>query len=192
MSALSPILPMLHEFYQQADWTECAAKYVTENDLDLEEICAKAGVFAVLPLTFAANGLFDFGGTVVGAVIEVYAENAETTIDLCAWRTDHPQTFATAMGAASVLGSANIANPASWAFDQHLAVHRTPLEWLKAGGQGACILDHRYALHELGQALGPLLAQDEKHAADLRRLLCRSPVDPAQIIYPRNTISKAA
>jgi hypothetical protein len=192
MSTFNPILPVLHQYYQQADWTEVAAKYAAGNDLNLDEINAHAGVIASLPLKFQTNGLFDFGGDTISIVVEIFADDDESTVDLCGWPVNRPHAFATAIGKGSVMGAVNIANPTSWAFGEYLEVHKTPLEWLKADCRGVCILDYRVAPYDLSQALGPILAQDERHAAELKWLLCKPPVDPKNILYPRNDYSKAA
>ena len=157
-----------------------------------DELNAHAGVIAVLPVALYGNGLFGFDGTMPAAVIEVYADDDETTIDLCAWSISKPDKFATAIGAASVLGAAQIANAASWAFGTYLKVHRTPLQWIKAGCSGVCPLDYGFAGYELREALGPILAQDQAHAAELCEFLCRPPLDPRKIIFPKNNISKKA
>ena len=53
--------------------------------------------------------------------------------------------------------------------DGALPVHRTPLGWLHAGRQGVVIVNPAAAAREL-QDLGPLLAEDITHAAEIEAL----------------------
>jgi hypothetical protein len=73
-----------------------------------------------------------------------------------------------------------------------LAIHRNPLDWLRAGCSGVVILDHVNASACLSRKLGDLLAEDEEHARDLRMMLCQPPVDPASIKFPRAIVRRAA
>jgi hypothetical protein len=51
-----------------------------------------------------------------------------------------------------------------------LVIHRTPLAWLKAGGEGCCLLKPG-ARHWLRRAGGPFVAQDVEHGREIRDLL---------------------
>jgi len=181
---LNPLGALLNEFYALADWRQAEADFAKANRLDLNLINAHAGGIFLLPCRFDDAGFFDFaedGET--AAVFEVLDEDAATTIDLCAFSVVDQERFGTAMGSAAVLGETNVTNPARWAFGSVLPIHRRPLEWLQAGCQGVVILDHRHAPAVFCKALGRVLAADEAHARSLRELLCRPPVDPANIIF---------
>ena len=159
--------------------------YFRREDIDPTLVDAHAGIAAVLPSTFAGE-YFDISDNGEPAcIIEAYAEDGETVCDLVSWRIAHPEAFFRAIGAAPLLGWTQVTNPASWCFSTLLRVHRTPLSWLKAACSGVVVLDHRYGPAALGQALGPLLAEDAEHAVELRKLLCRAPVTPDQIVFPR-------
>lgn len=63
----------------------------------------------------------------------------ETSDDLVLW---HPQTGAvnSLAGRAFALGEDNIGNAATYAFDNYLAVHADPLEWLRDRSRGIVVL----------------------------------------------------
>jgi len=176
---------ILRDYYSIADWSKAAAGYAKEQKLDLRLVNAFAGVFAILPCVFE-NGFFaiDFDEGEPGAVIEALGDDGETTLDLVAWPTRKPDQFATVLNNADALGIGNVTNPASWAFDNQLHVHRTPLSWLKAGCSGCCILDHRYVAYWLGQALGPIVAESREHASALSMLL-NPRFDERRILFPK-------
>ena len=180
---INPVSRHLSAFYAVTDWSAEAANYVTINDLDIDAIIAQVGPIAIVGCRFDGCGYFKIGGDILSVVIEVRGDDGETVVDLLAWRVEDPLIFATAMGAAALLGH-NLLNPATWAFGSALAVHRRPLDWVKAGARGVVILDHRLAPFALGQALGHLEAEDPDHLKLLRQMLCRPPVDPKNVRCP--------
>jgi hypothetical protein len=178
---IDPLAEWLAEYYSRAG---SAVAYAKRHCLDMDDVLAHAGTIATARCWFDGKGYFSFDDDGEPAiVIEAYDVDDETTIDLLAWPMDRPETFATALGAATVLGIANVFNPASWAISGLLRIHRTPLSWLKAGCCGCVILDHRFAPYLLGQAFGPMLAENEGHARTLKAMLCQPPVDPTSIFY---------
>jgi hypothetical protein len=71
---------------------------------------------------------------------------------------------------------------------QALPVWRSPINWLRAGRKGVCLVRPEAAVHYLCDA-GPLLAEDAIHGAELKQLLTR----PApRIIVPASSTRKAA
>lgn len=186
---------MLHGYYEAAFGPTILAVngYMKEQGIDPEVAMAHAGIVSGFHCTFDGDGSFDFDEAGErGLVFEVLAEDAATTIDLCAFSVDNPDRFGTAMGASAVLGETNITNPASWAFGTMMPIHRRPLEWLQDGCRGVVILDHTHAPGILSRALGPLLAAGEDHARELRELLCIPPVNPRNIIYKSSSARRAA
>ena len=182
----SPLSALLHEFYTASFGPVIldTAAYVKAQGIDPRLVEAHAGTASLLSCSFDGAGYFDFDPDGEACLVfEILDEDAATTIDLCAFAVATPQRFGTAMGNAPALGLTNITNAASWAFGTVMPIHRTPLGWLRDGGRGVVILDHRHAPAALGRALGKLLAEDEAHALSLRGALCRPPVDPANIIF---------
>jgi hypothetical protein len=173
------------EFLRRADWTKAAADYVKVNGINLEALNAYAGVLSIMSCRFLGNGYFDFGNTDAKAavVIEIYAEDDESTIDLCAWQIEQPDIFATMFGA-DALGLARVVNPATWAFGGVLNIYRTPLRWLQAGCQGCVVLDHRNVPIWLRCALGAVHAEDIDHARQLDAWLNPPRFDRRRILVP--------
>ena len=181
------------EFLHRAEWTPDTAAYVSANGIDLDALNRHAGVIALMRCHFFGNGSFilDEEEGKPAAVIEVYAEDDETTVDLCAWQVDKPDTFATMLGA-DALGMAQVTNVATWALGGVLNVHRTPLRWLQAGCQGCCVLDHRYVPVWLGGVPGAIQAEDVEHARQLDAWLNPPRFDRRRILIPRSGERQAA
>lgn len=185
---------MLHSYYEAAFGPVIIAvnDYMKEQGIDPETAEAHAGIVSGFHCSFDNSGFFYFDQEGEKCLVfEVLDEDAATTIDLCAFAVAAPERFGTAMGNAPILGLTNVTNPASWAFGKVLPIYRTPLEWLREGCSGVCILSHRDAPAMLGEALGPLLATDEAHARDLRGMLCTPPVNPKNIVF-KATARRAA
>ena len=182
----------LRIFRELADWSPATADYVRRHQIPMRDFVGFAGNIAVLRATID-NGFFKLAtdGDLC-AVFEVIGDDAATTVDLCAMSIADPSRFGVAIGHAALLGEFNITNPASWAFENYLKIHRTPLSWLKGGGAGVVILDHLFAPALLGQALGPIEAEDGAHALALREMICRPPVNPRSIIFRTNSFRNAA
>lgn len=186
---------MLHNYYQVACGPVILEVdlYLKKHGIDPETAKAHAGTVSGFHCTFDKEGYFAFDANgEQSLVFEVLDEDASTTIDLCAFSVTDPARFATAMGNAPVLGMTNIINPASWALDKKLRVHRRPLEWLHDGCAGTVILDYRQAPACLAMRLGDLLAEDAAHARELRSMLCTPLIDPTTILFPRTTTRSAA
>lgn len=64
-----------------------------------------------------------------------------TTIDLIAWRSLRPGAWLRRNGQGWALGVDLIQEPPLWDGFKEITLHATPLDWLRAGGQGAVILD---------------------------------------------------
>ena len=177
--------PLLAEFYSSANWTSAETEFVREHRLSMDEVTAHAGALFLQRCRFNGSGFFEFDNSAGLAVIfEVLAEDDETVIDLCSFDVACPNIFGTALGAAAILGATNITNPSTWAFGQHLKIHRAPLDWLKDGCRGAVILNHHLAPLMLGRALGPIFAEDEAHVKQLRAAFCAPLMNPRQIRSP--------
>lgn len=172
------ILLMRKHFYDTGDWTPEASAYVKEHKLDLDEINAHTGLFAVCLCQHTGisnvTGLptFDFfPDGVPAAVIEVLAEDAVTVIDLAAWPLHAPEFFATAVGEADMLGISNMRSTRGCKFSGPLKVFRTPHNWLKAGCQGCVVLNPRYGGYWLRRTNREILAEDLAHGRELRAIL---------------------
>lgn len=70
-----------------------------------------------------------------------------TVIDLIAWRTLAPDAWLWRNGDGWALGIDQITQPSPWDGFREITLHATPLDWLRAGGDGACILDWSAVSH---------------------------------------------
>lgn len=93
--------------------------------------------FGVMDCENLGSGIFQPGGETSHIVQPVY--DGGVLIDIIAWRTVAPQNWLWRCGAAWALNPDAIADN-SWN-DEPLAVEATPLDWLRYGATGLCILD---------------------------------------------------
>lgn len=119
---------------------------------------------------------FEFDPEGVEVVVLACLSEWEEVDDLIAFRPGDPGKVRSYDGRAVFLGEHVVANPATYAFQQPLRVFRDPLGWLKAGGQGAVILDKSRVWRRLLD-VPAIAAEDELHAKELASLrkpqLCR-------------------
>jgi hypothetical protein len=87
--------------------------------------------------------------------------------DLVAWHPNTPERWALRWGVAEMLGEAG--DP-----EEPLRVHRTPYGWLKAGGEGVCVL--RPSGYGALRLVDRLIAEDSAHRHELYKLLTHSGV----------------
>ena len=85
---------------------------------------------------------FDFDAECAGEPVLIFAcEDQGEVVDLVAWSA-RENILATWRSTAFALGDLDQCfNPATWFADGMLQIHRTPLDWLKAGGDGIVILN---------------------------------------------------
>src|SRR5262245_4407573 len=94
------LLMARRDFFSRADWTTATAAYVAASGIDMTVVGNHAGILTIIDCYFIGNGHFAFEGNKLepAVVCEVYAEDDETTIDLCAWPVDRPGCFASLLG----------------------------------------------------------------------------------------------
>ena len=87
----------------------------------------------------AGNGLFAIGGGKTHVVQPVVTGGA--IVDLCAWRSTHPDDWSLLRGVGWLLGADAVDYACEWPQDGPIAMHRRPLDWMAAGSDGFCVLD---------------------------------------------------
>ena len=121
------------------------------------------------------------------AWVDVLAEDAETPIDTIAWALDAPETALVLTGAAPAIGLNAAVNPATYAHEGVLRLHKTPLGWLRSGCDGACIIDQAAgARWLLDLPPGRWAPEDKAHAADLAASM-RKLIDLGRFVLPRQS-----
>ena len=184
----------LAEFYDSPWPGDVYRDYVQANDLDLRTIHNLAGATSVLPVVDCGSGRFDWrarGETFPAFVVEALGADGETTIDLVAWPLDRPHHVLTMFGRASLLGLWQALNPASFFMGKALAMHRMPLDWLKAGCSGAAVVVPGLAARVFLDIPGPIAARDRLHARELSRI-ARRIIEEVQIGVSAGDRSRAA
>ena len=170
--AILKLGPIRRELYASGEWTPEALAYTRRHRLDLPTIQAHAGIFAVCLCRFYGGdngeGLFQFDADgVPAALVEALAADGHSVLDLVAWRLDAPDTYATAIHNADMLGAWHMLCRGG----RPLHVHRTPINWLRAGCEGCVVLNPDWGDHWLQTAGGPFIAEDVHHGRKLREML---------------------
>lgn len=180
------LLHARHDLLARADETITASSgYILAHGLDWRLVAAHAGMLAVIEIEFLPHRRFDF--TDQGeraAVIEALDTDGETVLDLVVWPLSDPTRVASLFGRAPLVGMYAALNPATYIFDKPLQVHRTPLDWLKAGCDGCAVVEPRIAARVLNDDVpGTMAGQDDEHARELAALL-QSVVDVGRVLTP--------
>lgn len=164
--------PMRRELYARGELTPELKAYTRLHRLDVPAIEAHAGMIAVCLCKFYGGNSgervfqFDTDG-VPAAVVEALAADGHGVLDLVAWRLDAPDTFATAIREADVLGALHMVRRGG----RPLHVFKTPLAWLRAGCDGCVVLNQDWGAYWLDKAVGPFVAEDVHHGFQIREML---------------------
>jgi hypothetical protein len=194
MSISSALLVARYQFYERAWPTPKFHAYARQHALDVELIAGFAGATAVLSIVDCGHGRFDWeapGSRFDAFVCEAYNADGETTIDLVAWPLHRPGYVLSMFGRAPMLGLWHAFNPATYTLGKALVMHRTPLDWLKAGCRGAAIIVPTLAARRFIDIPGPIAARDRAHARELLRI-AHSIVDEKQIVVAAEDIARVA
>lgn len=187
------ILQYRADFYDRAMPSPASIAYVRTHGIDTHLVAGFCGCIAVLPIEILPNKRFDFAdesGT-DAVIIEAYGRDGETCADLIAWPIDRPGTVLTACGRASMVGLWNVHNPGSYYLGKPLAIHRTPLDWLKTGCVGAAVVTPRLAAWDLLEAPGTIAGRDRQHAIQLANITA-SIFDRSRFVAPAETRMREA
>lgn len=176
----------LADFYARAWFTPALAAYLRDNALDLEVVAAYAGTCAVLPVVDCGKGRFDFGRPdldPLAFVIECQGEDGETE-DVIAWPVTDPTNVMSMLARVGIVGISIAMDPFTYRMGRPLRMHRTPLNWLKAGCKGAAIGDKRIAARQFLDLPGQVAGQDQQHGRELLAI-AESLIDRSRFVAAR-------
>ena len=167
--------------------------YMAAHGIDINRVARHCGCPTVLPIMLLPNRRFDMpdghgAESTEGCVIEARAEDGETVIDLVAWPISNPRNVRSLIGAVSILGLRQAFNASTYVFGYPLVVHRTPLDWLKAGCQGAAVVIPDLAVWtfiEIASIGGRIGASDPAHARELKAHLAAM-ISTVKIVSPQS------
>jgi hypothetical protein len=162
-------------FAGQPRLSESVVSFLLQNGVDSNVLHDRVPMRAGYVL-FGDDGRFEFvsqttspwGSEPVHAALILIRDRSNTAIDIVAWEVKK-RHIGTWLGRAWALGQDRVFKPR---LSDGLPVHRSPLDWLRLRGDGIVILNHRHACSYLAAA-GPLIAEDEKHRAELKQALTR-------------------
>jgi hypothetical protein len=159
--------------------------------VDMAAICRRVERGALDPprldrVVLVADLRFEFArhrhGDNRGAMTFVCRDEIGDPIDMAAWSP--PRPVALWLGRAAMLGAENLFGPR---MTEGLAVHASPLEWLRAACRGVVVVDPERARGLLHRAQ-PLEVASIAHGRELRRVM---EVKPPKILVSRG-LRKAA
>lgn len=202
MSIALDLLRARAQLYRAAQPHGAYLGYMRETGLGLrslgdpDPIAEHCGCMAVTTIRVDWEGHFEFAhpgekNVTVAAVIEAFGRDGEALVDLVAWPVEKPDVVHTHLGRASMLGVANVYRATTYIFGKPLQVHRTPLEWLKAGCEGAVVIDPKQAAWTLLEAPGRIAGQDRRHSEELARIV-GSLFDRSRFVSPATELRRAA
>lgn len=93
--------------------------------------------FGVTSGTFGGDGLYVPGDGPAMIVLPIM--EGGDLVDLVAWRTTHPCRWGLRTGVGWALGADNLCAFGQWS--DSVTLHDSPLEWLRAGCEGGCVVD---------------------------------------------------
>lgn len=140
--------------------------------------------FGVGMIERMGNGLYQPGDGAVHVLSPVYADGQ--IIDIVAWRSDAPTKWLWRTGIGWALGTDEL-RP-RWD-NAPMPIHATPLDWLRAAGEGICVLDWDAPDLASLRTLESIEA-DEWLCQRLTRALSKPPRMP--VIIKRREVRRAA
>ncbi len=153
-------------FEHQREWLS----FIRMHGLDLHRIGDFIGATGVLPITEFQGNRFDFARPGEGSpafIIEARGEDETRFLDFVAQPLSAPERPLTMFGRVGLLGIWNASNASTYALGGFLVVHKTPLDWLRAGCQGSAIVDPKIAARQLYDLPGNVCGQDQRHSRQL-------------------------
>jgi hypothetical protein len=155
--------------------------------IDIAAICRRVERGTLNPprldrVVYLSETAFEFAryddGRDCGAMTFVVNNHIGNPIDIAAW-SPRGANFASWLGRGALLGAENLFKPR---LAEGLAVHASPLEWLRAACRGVMVIDPERARSLLYRAQ-PLEVASVAHGRELRRAM---EVKPPQIFVSSN------
>lgn len=172
-------------------WDEFAAAVLSIRQCHLKRLArvgvkgidiSRAGGVGVANISANGDGTYDRARRGMPAVILPVREN-DRIIDLVAFRTSEPARFWIRAGLAAVLGFDFSMECVD--LERPLPVYLTPLSWLRAGGEGVCVLNsNAWEARRLLRDAAELICETEDLARACRNVTRqREPRDYPAINY---------
>jgi hypothetical protein len=189
----SRIYDALIAIYDEEDrrWND-NADYRRDNGIDLNRASGFCGSLIVADIVLLSNRRFDLpdghgAESVSACIIEARAGDGETIVDLVAWPVTNSADVRTLLGRASMVGLWAALNPGTYYLDYPLQVHRTALDWLRAGCDGAAVVIPELAARtflEIADMGGRISTQDFAHERELKSHL-KAMIDRVSVVSPK-------
>jgi hypothetical protein len=170
------------DLYAREDANVAVLGHLLDLGIDLDHVTNLIGPVCHAPVTFFEGGLYDYDtlGTMAYLFV-VFAEDAETEVDIVAWSAREPNLFGILLGKAALLGADQLFNPATFYGGKPCRLWRTPLRWLQECCDGAVVLQSVPASLVFAKVSGKVCAEDETHA---RELMGSGAVRRDKLVFP--------
>jgi hypothetical protein len=99
-------------------------------------------------------------------------------IDLVAWKPGSPDQWYFRRGEHGLVLGVNYLERAEL-FHEPIQLHRTPLDWVRVSGDGACLLDHSPSVLDRLREVGEIITGDFAYGLDIEKRLQRAPTIPS-------------
>lgn len=126
-----------------------------------------------------------------GQVPSIYTTGPTGVLaDIIAWRTGQPDQWHFRRGEHGlVLGDDHLSR--AELFHEPIRLRRCPLDWMRAAGDGACLLDHSPGVLDRLREVGEIIVDDLDHGLDIERRL-QQPAQAVPEIFIINFEKEAA
>lgn len=160
---------------EQADGTFMETFHYSREHQIPHFVSGGVGAMAITKASVFPGARFDFAVGAEGAaevlVFEAFGADDETVVDLVGWQREREDCPLSMFGRVGLLGLSAALNPATFFMGAALAVHETPLDWLRAGCRGSAIVAPDLAARQLRDLHGPIAAVSIAHGRRLRALI---------------------
>lgn len=158
------------------------------SPVSIADVGSRHVPFGIVNAEVLKHGFYQPGAGAAHIVQPVFSDGG--IIDLVAWRSLTPSRWNLRTGLGWLMGIDEVSTVGGWDASRPVKLHATPLDWLRASGEGICILDwDAPELHTLSE-IHAIEVDDRKLGSRLISVLSRPARLPHLIV--RSAVRHAA